>query len=206
MGGDDGRGVHDRVTEVECLGLVLRRDPDCIHAIGRILGQLTVQHAISFSTADRHQALAIHVPHGQGDTGQLDAILIRLQLQVVSHPNLRQQEAILLGEGLADTPHPGQQFSPLFHFGQRYQPITQFYGHRVHRRQILPIQSLRFGLCHLPGQGLSGVKIRIIDPALADAPACPCQHGGEAEEGQHGHTGHQAQDQHDGRGRVDDPG
>ncbi|MNH14284.1 hypothetical protein D3C79_738730 [compost metagenome] len=206
MGSDDGGGVHHGVTQVERLGLVVRRDPDRVHAIGRILGQLAVQGPIGLPAADGHQPLAIHIPRGQSDARQLDAILVRLQLQVVPYPDLGQQEAILLGQGLANAAHPGEQLGPLVRLGQRHQPITQFDGDRIHRRQILPVQPLRLRLHHLPRQLLGRIQGRVLCPALADAPAGPGQHGGKAEEGQHGHAGHQAQDQHDGRRRIDDPG
>ena len=131
----------------ERLRVIARRrlDPHRFHAEGRIARLDAGQLAEHLARVDGELALGIDHALAHRHAGEIDAIGVRRQIQVVADVHGLHEEAEILRELAAHAANARQQIAALRFVDQRHQAIADFEADDVDRLHVFPRQLARFG-------------------------------------------------------------
>ena len=203
MGGHHGAGVdHGVAVHLGLLALV-RVDPYRRQSEGRVLGGGALHFAGDLARVDR-QPLAgegFAAPHFGALEG--DHIAVGAQVQVVADVHHRRQEAHLLGEFLAHALDAAEQLALLAVVHQGNHAVAHFQAQHVDQLNVVPARFRRFRLRRRRRVDLLFGEAVFL--GAAQVPGGAGQAGGEQQEHEVGHAGHQAQQAHHAGGQDHHP-
>src|SRR5690606_4919324 len=217
VGDHDGRRVHDRVSvELGCLALA-GVDPHRIKPEDRFAAGGASQGDLAAAHVHRHPLPRVNLAAADRLAAQEEAVVVRLELEIVPHGDRRNDHPALAGEGLANTRDAGEQIAALFRIGERKQSITDLNREGVLIDQLA--EFLRHGggrrVCSasctggftglagtLGGASFAGRLARIGKSRIgifgrlvpAQVVTRVIEHTAEQAEGQHRHTGEDAKE------------